>query len=32
MTGARVSIIPLIAAFLGLQKYWQGGLSLGSIK
>lgn len=32
VTGAFVSIIPLIAAFLGLQKYWQGGLSLGSIK
>ncbi|MEG3615782.1 MULTISPECIES: carbohydrate ABC transporter permease [Isoptericola] len=32
VTGALVSIIPLIAAFLGLQKYWQGGLSLGSIK
>lgn len=32
VTGAMVSIIPLIAAFLGLQKYWQGGLSLGSVK
>ncbi|WP_407318789.1 carbohydrate ABC transporter permease [Isoptericola halotolerans] len=32
VTGALVSIIPLIAAFLGLQKYWQGGLSLGSVK
>lgn len=31
-TGALVSILPLIVAFLGLQKYWQGGLSLGSIK
>lgn len=31
-TGALVSILPLVAAFLGLQKYWQGGLSLGSIK
>ncbi len=32
VTGALVSIIPLIVAFLSLQKYWQGGLSLGSIK
>ncbi len=31
-TGALVSILPLIVAFLALQKYWQGGLSLGSIK
>ncbi|AUZ86401.1 ABC transporter permease [Arthrobacter agilis] len=31
-TGAFISIIPLIIAFLSLQKYWQGGLSLGSLK
>lgn len=31
-TGAFVSIVPLIAAFLLLQRYWQSGLSLGSIK
>lgn len=31
-TGAFVSIIPLIVAFLCLQRYWQGGLSLGAIK
>lgn len=31
-TGAFVSIIPLIVAFLSLQRYWQGGLSLGSLK
>lgn len=30
--GSLVSIIPLIVAFLTLQKYWQGGLSLGSLK
>jgi multiple sugar transport system permease protein len=30
--GALVSIIPLIIAFLALQKYWQGGLSLGALK
>jgi multiple sugar transport system permease protein len=30
--GSLVSVIPLIIAFLGLQKYWQGGLSIGSLK
>lgn len=30
--GSLVSIVPLIIAFLSLQKYWQGGLSLGSLK
>jgi multiple sugar transport system permease protein len=30
--GAFVSVVPLIVAFLSLQKYWQGGLSLGSLK
>jgi multiple sugar transport system permease protein len=30
--GSFVSIIPLVVAFLTLQKYWQGGLSLGSLK
>ncbi|MGN8554122.1 UNVERIFIED_CONTAM: carbohydrate ABC transporter permease [Microbacterium sp. SLM126] len=30
--GALVSVIPLIIAFLGLQKYWRGGLSIGSLK
>ncbi|HEY0259361.1 MAG TPA: carbohydrate ABC transporter permease [Lacisediminihabitans sp.] len=32
ITGALISVIPLIASFLSLQKYWQGGLSLGSVK
>ncbi|WP_149203999.1 carbohydrate ABC transporter permease [Actinotalea subterranea] len=32
VTGAAVSILPLILSFLTLQRYWQGGLSLGSIK
>ncbi|HEY4269211.1 MAG TPA: carbohydrate ABC transporter permease [Galbitalea sp.] len=32
IVGALVSIIPLIIAFLSLQKYWQGGLSLGAVK
>ena len=30
--GSLVSVIPLIIAFLALQKYWQGGLSLGALK
>lgn len=30
--GSLVSFIPLIVAFLSLQKYWQGGLSIGSLK
>lgn len=30
--GSLVSVVPLIVAFLSLQKYWRGGLSIGSIK
>ena len=30
--GSLVSVIPLIIAFLTLQRYWQGGLSMGSLK
>jgi multiple sugar transport system permease protein len=32
ITGAFVSIVPLVIAFLSLQRYWRGGLSLGSLK
>jgi len=32
VTGALVSIIPLVISFLALQRYWRGGLSLGSLK
>lgn len=32
VTGALVAILPLVAAFLFLQRYWQTGLSLGSVK
>lgn len=32
IVGSLVSIIPLVIAFISLQKYWQGGLSLGSLK
>ena len=31
-TGAFVSVLPLILSFLFLQRYWQGGLAIGSIK
>jgi multiple sugar transport system permease protein len=32
VTGSFLSIIPLIAAFLVLQRYWQSGLSAGGVK
>lgn len=32
ITGALVSIVPLIIAFLFLQRYWQSGLTFGSVK
>ena len=32
ITGSLLTILPLIAAFLFLQKYWQSGLSAGSVK
>nr|WP_225939203.1 carbohydrate ABC transporter permease [Nesterenkonia lutea] len=32
ITGALLTIIPLIVVFLLLQRYWQSGLSLGSTK
>ncbi|MBO3735974.1 carbohydrate ABC transporter permease [Actinoplanes flavus] len=32
VTGALVAIVPLIAAFLMLQRYWRGGLTIGSVK
>jgi multiple sugar transport system permease protein len=32
ITGALISIIPLIVAFLLLSKYWQTGLTAGSVK
>lgn len=30
--GSLVSVIPLVIAFLTLQRYWQGGLTIGSLK
>ena len=32
LTGALLTILPLIIAFLCLQKYWQSGLALGAEK
>jgi multiple sugar transport system permease protein len=32
VTGSLLSIVPLIAAFLMLQRYWQTGLGTGSVK
>jgi multiple sugar transport system permease protein len=30
--GSLVSVLPLIIAFLSLQRYWRGGLAIGSLK
>jgi multiple sugar transport system permease protein len=32
IAGAFVAIIPLIVAFLLLQRYWRGGLTMGSLR
>lgn len=32
LTGALIAIIPLTLAFLFLQRFWQSGLTLGSVK
>jgi len=32
ITGSVLTILPLIAAFLLLQRYWQSGLASGSVK
>ena len=31
-SGAFISVVPLILSFLFLQRYWQGGLAIGSVK
>lgn len=31
-TGAFISVLPLLLSFLLLQRYWQGGLAIGSVK
>ncbi len=32
VTGSLISVIPLVIAFLALQRYWRSGLSAGSVK
>jgi multiple sugar transport system permease protein len=32
LTGSLLTIVPLIIAFLFLQRYWQSGLAAGSVK
>jgi multiple sugar transport system permease protein len=32
ITGSFLSIIPLVIAFLFLQRYWQSGLASGAVK
>ncbi|MFE1320500.1 carbohydrate ABC transporter permease [Kitasatospora phosalacinea] len=32
VTGSLLAIVPLVVAFLFLQRYWQSGLSAGSVK
>jgi multiple sugar transport system permease protein len=32
ITGSLLTILPLIAVFLLLQRYWQSGLAAGSVK
>lgn len=32
ITGSLLTIVPIIGAFLFLQRYWQSGLSAGSVK
>jgi multiple sugar transport system permease protein len=32
ITGSLVSIVPLVVAFLFLQRYWQSGLTAGGVK
>lgn len=32
IVGALISVIPLILAFVGLQRFWQSGLAAGGVK
>ena len=32
MTGALIAILPVLAAFVGLQRFWRGGLAAGGVK
>jgi multiple sugar transport system permease protein len=31
VTGSLVAVIPLVAVFLFLQRYWRSGITLGSV-
>jgi multiple sugar transport system permease protein len=32
ITGVFVSVVPLVIAFLALQRYWRGGVAVGSVR
>ncbi|MCW2810509.1 MAG: carbohydrate transporter permease, partial [Friedmanniella sp.] len=32
LTGSMVSVVPLILAFIFLQRFWQSGLASGGVK
>lgn len=32
LTGSLVMVLPLVVAFLFLQRFWRAGLTLGSVK
>jgi multiple sugar transport system permease protein len=32
IAGSLVAILPLVVTFLLLQRYWRGGLTVGSLK
>jgi multiple sugar transport system permease protein len=32
MAGSLVSILPVVIAFLVMQRFWQGGLGAGGVK
>lgn len=32
ITGALIAVVPLIVAFIFLQRYWQSGLTVGGVK
>jgi multiple sugar transport system permease protein len=32
VTGSLLSVVPLVAAFLMLQRHWQSGLTSGGVK
>ena len=32
MTGSLIAVLPVLLAFLGLQRFWRGGLTAGGVK